>query len=141
MQDFIQLAANTLGIGEGQARTATGGVLSLLAQYGDAGDVSKLFAKVPGAEALANQVEDDATGPSTGLMGAITGALGSGFGEQFTDTLQILQQVQETGLQSDSFEKLTGLLFDYLKQKAGPQLVAQLTAKLPDLFKLFQKAA
>jgi len=41
-----------LGIGEDQAKSATGGLLNFLKEQGDGNDVQALMAKLPGAEGL-----------------------------------------------------------------------------------------
>jgi len=52
MDEFLQMATSKLGMSADGAKSATGGLLGLIKDTGDAGDVSELFSKLPGAESL-----------------------------------------------------------------------------------------
>ena len=71
IQSFLNQAAGSLGIGEDQASSAVGGILKMIGDKADKGDVSNLMKALPGAEAL---VGGGSSGG--GLMGGLMGAAG-----------------------------------------------------------------
>ena len=71
MQDFIQMAAQQLNIGEDSATSATAGVLGLLKEHGSAEDFSGLLSKVPGAESLLS--DGGGGGMGGGMLGGDRG--------------------------------------------------------------------
>ena len=130
MQDFIKMAAGQLGVGEDSVQNATGGLLGLLKDQADNGDVQELFSKLPGAEALAGGAGSDGGG---GLLGGLAGGLGGALGGKLGDVAGMLGALQGSGLNSDQLGSLVSMLVDYARQNAGDGLVEKLLSQVPAL--------
>jgi hypothetical protein len=123
MQDFIQSAVSQLGINEDQAKSATGGLLNFLKNQGN-GNVQALIAKLPGAEGLMQDAGSSESGGG-GMLGGLGSKLGGSGGA--------LAALQGSGLDASQAGPFVKMLVDYAKQKAGPELVEQVIAKVPAL--------
>ena len=131
MQDFIRDAASKLGIGEDQAASATGGLLDIVKQYADPGDMSAMLDKVPGASDL---LEKAAGGGGGGLLGALGDALGGDAGK----ALGAVDILQKTGLDADKLGSLADLFKQYVEPLLGSDLLKSILAKVPALSDLLK---
>lgn len=122
MQDFIQSVTSKLGIGEDQAKSATGGLLNFLNGQ-DGADIQALIAKLPGAESLMQSA--GSSGGGGGMLGGVTGALGQGGG--------VLAAVQGSGLNPNQASSFVRMLIEYARDKAGPETVNRVLDKVPAL--------
>lgn len=130
MQEFIQSAATKLGINENQAKSATGGVLNFLKDQGDGQDVDALIAKMPGAEDVMQSTASAEGGGGGGMLGGIGSKLGGAGGA--------MEALQGSGLDAGHAKSFVTMLVDYAKQKAGPEQVEQVLAKVPALKSMMQ---
>lgn len=131
MQDFINDVVSKLGTDEGTAKAATGGILDLIKQNADAGDVSEMFSKLDGAEdLLAAAPKEDAGGG--GLMGSIGGALGA-LGGGGDSALGALSALSKSGLGLDKIGDFASLFMNFIKPKLGADLLGRLASKVPGL--------
>lgn len=80
MQDFINMAVSQLGINEGQAKSATGGVLNMLQGQMGGGDFQKLVGMLRGSQDLMKGVAGGGGSSGGGGGGGIAGALGGMLG-------------------------------------------------------------
>lgn len=127
MQDFIRDAAGSLGIGEDQVKGATGGLLDMVKEYADPGDLGAMLDKIPGAK--------DLMGSSGGgdAGGGILGALGDAIGGDAGKMLGAADLLEKTGLDLDQLGALAGKLKDYIEPLLGSDLVKRLLEKVPVL--------
>ena len=126
MQDFIREAAGSLGIGEEQVKGATGGLLDMVKEYADPGDLQAMLDKIPGAKDLMGGGGDSGGG---GLLGAIGDAIGGDAGKM----LGAADLLEKTGLDLDQLGALAGKLKDYIEPLLGSELVQRILAKVPAL--------
>lgn len=126
IQDFIQSAASSLGVGEDVVGTATGGLLGALKDNVDGGDFSELLGKVSGAEGLISGSSEG--GGIGGMFGAATSALDGGGGG-----LGALASLAGSGLSADKIGPLASLFMKFVKSSAGEGLVSKLLSQMPDL--------
>ncbi|MCA9292622.1 MAG: DUF2780 domain-containing protein [Phycisphaerales bacterium] len=130
MQDFLKQAASQFGISEKQAGNATGGILNILKEHSGGSKFQDLMGKLPGAEGLMKQATGGGSGgDSGGIMGAVGGLLGGKAG----NALSLAGILQGTGLKMDDMGSFVGKLVDYMKGKAGGDLVDKLIGKAPEL--------
>ena len=139
IQDFIQSAASSLGVGEDVVGKATGGLLGALKDNVDGGDFSELLGKVSGAEGLISGSSGGGGiggmlgglaggGGIGGMLGAATSALGGGGGG-----LGALASLAGSGLSADKIGPLASLFMKFVKSSAGEALVSKLLSQMPDL--------
>jgi hypothetical protein len=133
MQEFIQMAASKLGISESQAGSATGGILNLIKQHAAPADAQQLLAKLPGADSLlasAPQVLGASTGGGIGgMLGKVAGSMGGKAG----GALGALAMLQGSGLDMSKISQFVPMFFNFIKGKAGNELVSRVLGKLPEL--------
>ena len=132
MQDFIRDAAAKLGIGEGQAASAAGGLFGLMKEHGDKADVSAMLQKLPGAQGLM----DKAGGGGGGLLGGLGGlggAAGGLLGGGAPKALGAAAMLSKTGLSADKLGSFMQLFTQYVQPLLGGDLLKRLTSKVPGL--------
>ncbi|HEX2836797.1 MAG TPA: DUF2780 domain-containing protein [Phycisphaerales bacterium] len=163
MQDFISMAVKQLGVSEGQAKSATGGLLNLVQKNSSGADFSKLLGNLPGAQDLMKQATGGATGggaggggggSSGGLGGALGGLLGGGKSGGGLGSLasmasgalgkdsgagqvaSILGMLSNSGISADKAGGFVKMFTDYLSGKGGGDVVKQLLGNVPQLQQL-----
>ncbi len=148
MQDFINMAVKQLGINEGQAKSATGGVLGMLQGQMGGGDFSKLMGMLPGAQDMLKGAPGGAApasggggigGALGGLLGGNKGGAGGGGGggglgnlaSMATSALggkgggagALLGILGNSGLTGDKAGGFVKLFMDYVSGKGGGDLL------------------
>lgn len=134
MNEFITIAAQQLGLSEAVSTQAAGGLIKNIQQHVPAADFTQLAAKVPGLTDLVAK-SATATGGGGGL-GGMLGSAGSLLGGKLGSLAGLAGTLQSTGLGADKIGPFAGMLVNYLKGKAGGDLVSKILAHVPDLKKL-----
>lgn len=133
MLDFIQDAAQKLGIGEDTAKSATGGILGMVKEHASAADFSELTSKLPDVGKLVGAAPAADSGGGIGdMLGGLSSALGGGGG----GALGALGGLAKTGLPLDKVGDFAGMFTGYLKNKVGGDLIKRLLSKVPGLSNL-----
>lgn len=122
MQELMDRVTAATGLDQARAESAVGIVLSLIRKEGDPQKVDELFARLPGAEALA---ERQAEAKPAGLFGMFGAALGG--------PLAAVGKLQAAGLSMDQINVLGRELLGYARDKAGEPLVNDVAASIPGL--------
>lgn len=154
MQDFINMAVKQLGINEGQAKSATGGVLGMLQGQMGGGDFQKLMGLLPGAQDLMKgATAGGGGGGGGGIAGALGGMLGGksgggglgGLANMASGLLggdkggggagQLLSLLGNSGLSGDTAGGFLKLFIDYVGGKGGGDLLKGVTGNM-DIAKL-----
>jgi hypothetical protein len=123
MQDLIARLTKATGLPEKTAEEALGIVLSLIKSQGNRGKVEALFAKLPGADDLAQR--HGATGGG-GLLGKLGGGLMGG-------PLVAISKLQAKGLSMAQIKALGSEVLSFAKEKAGDKLVKEAAGSIPGL--------
>ncbi|CAN5284494.1 hypothetical protein BH10PSE7_BH10PSE7_24260 [soil metagenome] len=123
MHDLIERVVKKARLEPAKAEKALGIMLSLVQTQGNRQKVDELFAKLPGAETLAEIHRDGGMG---GLMGLIGGGLMGG-------PLAAIPKLQAAGLTMDQIKKLGAETLHYARTKAGHDLVQQVAGSIPGL--------
>lgn len=126
MEEFISSVTGKLGIDSSTATNATSALLGLIKKEGDGSAVSDLFAKLPGASALAD------TGPASGgggmmgklggMLGGMTGGAGGG-----------IAALASSGLSPDKIPDFVKTFIEWAKAKVGPDTVNKVVSSVPAL--------
>jgi hypothetical protein len=123
MQDLVADIVTKTGLDAARAEKAVGILLNLLITQGDQTKVVDLFAKLPGAEELANKHGGDGAGGG-GLMGILAGGLMGG-------PLAMITKLQAVGLSTDQIKQVGILTLNHAKSKAGLAAVRAAVANIP----------
>jgi ribosomal protein L13E len=123
MRELIDRVVKVTGLDAEHAERAVGITLSLIRRQGNPEKVEELFAKLPGADRLATQHAK--AGRQGGLFGTLGGLVGG--------PLAAVSQLKAAGLTLDQIKALGAELLDYARQKAGPEIVREVTGSIPGL--------
>lgn len=121
MHELMDRVTAATGLDEARAETAVGIVLSLIRKEGDREKVDTLFARLPGAEALAEKHGQATGGGLAGLLGAFSGPLAA------------VGKLQAAGLSMDQINVLGRELLAFAREKAGEPLVNDVAGSIPGL--------
>jgi hypothetical protein len=131
--DFIQESTRSLGLSEGTARSATGGILQMVRKQAGEGDFAQLQEKIPGADRL---LQDAPTGKSEGgqggILGGIMGAAGSALGGKGGSLMGLGAIATQSGL-GDKVGPFVSKFIDFIRSNAGEGMASTLTDKIPEL--------
>lgn len=125
MQDLIARVVERTGLDAGKAERAVGIVLHLVKTQGNPAKIAGLFAKLPGAEALAALHGGDGA-RGGGLLGMLGGGLMGG-------PLAAISKLQAAGLDMEQIRVLGSETLGYAKEKAGDELVRDAAGSIPGL--------
>ena len=128
MQDFINSVTEKLGIDGDTAKSAVGSLLSMIKGEGEGGAVKDLFAKLPGADALAAEA---GSGKSGG--GGLLGGIGDAIGKLGGGAASGLAGLASTGLSSDKIKNLVQMFVGWAKKVAGEDTVNKVIGSIPAL--------
>lgn len=123
MNELLARVTAATGLDETRAEKAVGIVLSLIRSEGDRHKVGELFARLPGAEALAEKHAGAKSG------GGLAGLLGGAFGSP----LAAVGKLQAAGLSMDEINVLGRELLGFAREKAGEPLVNDVAGSIPGL--------
>ncbi|MEO1173846.1 MAG: DUF2780 domain-containing protein [Myxococcota bacterium] len=129
MNEFIQMAVSQLGVSEDGATSATQGVAGLLSSQMEGGDFSALAGAVPGLSELAS-----GGGGEGGGLGAIGGMLAGAVGGG--GAASGLAALASSGLSTDQLGPFVKMSFEFIKSKAGAELVQKALGAVPELANL-----
>ncbi len=129
MDEFLQMAAEQLGLDQASIGNVVGIVLGFLKDNAPGEEMQSLFDNLPGAQELIDGIQ---SGDSGGLLGEAAGALGGLLGDK-GEALEALAQLKETGLQSGQIGDVLALFKTFASEKVGPDLIEKIMSNLPDL--------
>ena len=133
MQDFIAATAKKLGIDEAIVRKGVSIVLGFLkSKMGDS-DFAPLLEKLPGASALLTDQAEEAPSGGGGMLGGLMKAASSSLGGDAGATLGLTGDLQNAGFSLDQLGPFGSSIGELLKDKAGGEVVDQITEKIPEL--------
>ena len=132
MDDFINSVSEKLGISSENATSATGGILKMVKQAVPEGDFSNLLSKIPGAEKIVNQSENQSSSDAGGILGSVSG-MASGILGGGGAGLDALSALSGAGLDGEKGKSFLTMLLDYVKDKVGEDMVNNIVGKIPAL--------
>lgn len=135
MQDFIKSVSAKLGVDESIARTTTANAMSWLKDNLGGDAFSSVAAKVDGAQTMADTGTSDIPDEGTsggGLMGSL-GGMASGLMGGQGEGGGLMGLLGKSGLSMDKIPEFGTMLLNFLKEKCGPQIIEQITSKVPML--------
>ncbi|GGY46162.1 DUF2780 domain-containing protein [Parvularcula lutaonensis] len=137
IDQLVKLVAQRLGIAEATAEQGVGVLLGLLKdQAAGQPALNELFAKVPGAEALADQFPAAGENPTPkggGLMGGLMGAAAGALGGKAGEALSAMSAFQKTGLSMGQAQEMMPVVKDFMAENLGESTVRELIGSVPAL--------
>lgn len=132
--DFIGQSAQSLGLSEGTARSATGGILQMVRKQAGEGDFSQLQEKIPGADRVMQEAPAGGGEESKGgMLGGVMGAASSAFGGKGGSAMGLAAIASQAGLGGDKLAPFVSQFLNFIRSNAGEGMVSKLTEKIPDL--------
>lgn len=116
MDELIARLVANAGVDAAAAEKAVGIILDFLKKEGPPDKVQELFAKLPGADALASQQEADGGG-----MFAMGGLMGAG------------TKMMAAGLSMGQVQGVTKETIAFAREKAGEDTVGEIVGAIPGL--------
>lgn len=133
MESFINSVAKSLGISDSVAKSATTHVLNFLKDKLPGGDFSQLLRKLPGAESLVGgDVKKDTGG---GMFGGLAQAASNLVGGEAGEGIELIGKLKESGLNADQLSGFGGKLIEFVRDKAGDDMVEKILSAVPALKK------
>jgi len=126
MEEFIKSVTGKFGIDPSTATRAVGSLLGMIKREGDPEAVSQMFAKLPGAEKMADTTDAGSEGIVLGKIGGMLGGVLGGKGET-------LGGLAASGLTPDKIPDFVKTFIDWVKEKVGPGLVNKVVSSVPAL--------
>ena len=127
LASVISEVATATGLDPVAAQKATGIILSVIQQEVDPSIASQVFAKLPGAAALA---QANAVTAGTGMLSSLVNSVLGGRAGVLAAGLTALQA---TGLTLAQIETAGLKLYAYVQANAGPGLAKQVASSLPGI--------
>lgn len=134
IQDFIKAASSEIGVGEDSVKTATGGLLGMLKEKADGGDMQSLLGAIPGASDIMPEGDKGGGGLLGSVGGALSGALGDKLGG-LGGAASLLGVLGKSGLDMSQAGKLATMFFSFAKGQAGEGVINNILSKIPELKK------
>ena len=132
MEDFIKMAAGQLGIGEGETRSATGGVIDLLKGQLDSGVFSQIAEKIPGFDSVSSDAEPAEEGGG-GMLGGLMGKAASMLGGDLGKAAGILEIFNKSGMDAEKGGSFLSMFVDFVKDKVGDELWGKIADFIPGI--------
>ena len=135
-QDVVNTIAQKTSIDQPTTEKVVGTILSVIQHEVDAATVEPWFAKLPGADQLAQQYDVMRAAPASGgggLLGSLQSALGGILGGKAGALVNGVAQLESTGLSMAQIQQAAATLIQQAKTAAGPQLTSQVLDSVPGL--------
>lgn len=130
IDDLIDQAARQTGLEPGHVRAAAAGALGLLDKHGDRDAMGRIYAAVPGAEALARS-PDAASRSGGGFFGGLMKSAGGVSGKAIADGLGLMDRLKARGVDRDDVRRLVPALREAVRAETGRDLLGDAVKSVP----------
>ena len=111
-----------------------GTIFSVLEHEAEGTSASSFFAKIPGADGLAQKYDVMAAAPAGGgLLSSLQGALGGALGEKAGALINGIAALKASGLDMAQIQKAGTTLIQQAEVGAGPDLTNEVLGSVPSL--------
>ena len=136
-QDIVNTVSQKAGLDPAVTEKVVGTIFSVLEHEAEGTSISSFFAKIPGADALAQKYDVMAAGTGTGsgggLLSSLQGALGGVLGEKTGALINGVAALKASGLDMAQIQKAGATLIQQAEAAAGPQLTNEVLGSVPSL--------
>ncbi|RWC82029.1 MAG: hypothetical protein E5W65_25215 [Mesorhizobium sp.] len=135
VQDIVNTVSQKAGLDQATTEKVVGTIFSVLEHEAEGTSASSFFAKIPGADALAQKYDVMAApaGGGGGFLSSLQGALGGVLGEKAGALVNGLAALKASGLDMAQIQKAGETLVQQAEAAAGPDLTNQVLGSVPSL--------
>ncbi|MBZ9748679.1 hypothetical protein LB516_25940 [Mesorhizobium sp. CO1-1-7] len=135
VQDIVNTVSQKAGLDQATTEKVVGTIFSVLEHEAEGTSASSFFAKIPGADALAQKYDVMAApaGGGGGFLSSLQGALGGVLGEKAGALVNGLAALKASGLDLAQIQKAGETLVQQAEAAAGPDLTNQVLGSVPSL--------
>ncbi|RWM23401.1 MAG: hypothetical protein E5X53_03830 [Mesorhizobium sp.] len=135
VQDIVSTVSQEAGLDPATAEKVVGIILSVLEHEAEGTTLSSFFAKIPGADGLAQKYDVMAAGAASGggLLSSLQGALGGVLGAKTGALINGVAALKASGLDLAQIRQAGTTLIQQAETAAGPQLTNEVLASVPSL--------
>ena len=135
VQDIVNTVSQKAGLDQATTEKVVGTIFSVLEHEAEGTSASSFFAKIPGADALAQKYDVMAApaGGGGGFLSSLQGALGGVLGEKAGALVNGLAALKASGLDIAQIQKAGEALVQQAEAAAGPDLTNQVLGSVPSL--------
>lgn len=135
MDELIAQLTQKLGIDESVAGAATGKAMAMVKEHAGDDLFGQLSSMIPGASEAATAGAEEAP-PSEGgggMLGKLAGMASGALGGSAGGGLELGAALSSAGLESDQIGGFAKMVIDFIRDKAGDEILDQILAKFPML--------
>lgn len=135
MDELIQQLKSKLGIDASVAKGATEKAMAMVKEHVGDDIFSKISCAIPGASDAASQGAAPAAEASGGggMLGKLAGMASSALGGSAGGGLELASSLTSAGVGTDKLGCFVSMLIEFIKEKAGKEVMDQVLAKFPML--------
>ncbi len=135
-QSIVNTVAEKAGLDQAVTEKVVGTIFSVLEHEAEGTTASSFFARIPGADALAQKYDVMAAAPAGGgggFLSSLQGALGGVLGEKTGALINGVAALKASGLDMAQIQKAGATLIQQAQAAAGPQLTNEVLNSVPSL--------
>jgi hypothetical protein len=133
-QDIVNTVSQKAGLDQAVTEKVVGTIFSVLEHEAEGTSASSFFAKIPGADGLAQKYDVMAAAPAGGgLLSSLEGALGGALGEKAGALINGIAALKASGLDMAQIQKAGTTLIQQAEVAAGPDLTNEVLGSVPSL--------
>ena len=136
VQDIVNTVSQKAGLDQATTEKVVGTIFSVLEHEAEGTSASSFFAKIPGADALAQKYDVLGAAPAGGgggFLSSLQGALGGVLGEKTGALINGIAALKASGLDMAQIQKAGTTLIQQAQAAAGPQLTNEVLDSVPSL--------
>ncbi len=135
-QSIVNTVAEKADLDQAVTEKVVGTIFSVLEHEAEGTTASSFFARIPGADALAQKYDVMAAAPAGGgggFLSSLQGALGGVLGEKTGALINGVAALKASGLDMAQIQKAGTTLIQQAQAAAGPQLTNEVLNSVPSL--------
>jgi hypothetical protein len=138
VQDIVNTVSEKAGLDQTVTEKVVGTIFSVLEHEAEGTSASSFFAKIPGADGLAQKYDVMAAGAAAGgsgggLLSSLQGALGGVLGEKTGALINGIAALKASGLDMAQIQRAGATLIQQAEAAAGPDLTNDMLGSVPGL--------
>jgi hypothetical protein len=135
VDELIQQLTSKLGLDPSVAKTATDKAMALVKQHAGDDLFQKISGAIHGAQDSANDgtVDVSADAGAGSMFGMLTSLASSALGSKAGSGLELAASLSSSGVDKEKIGGFIEMIINFIKEKAGNEVVDQLLAKFPVL--------